>query len=176
MHIKNGSITIRNATSEDALQLCAWWNDGKIMAHAGFPLGLGTTIEGVCDSIASNSDDTMRLHIIEFNGKAIGEIHYRNKGDGIAQIGIKICDESYQEKGLGTSILGMFIKALFYDFGYKKIILDTNFSNLRAQHVYEKKLGFKKIGVRENCWSDQLGKLQSAVDYELTFDDWRRTW
>ena len=52
------------------------------------------------------------------------------------------------------------------DHGYKKIILDTNLNNTRAQHVYEK-LGFKKIRVKNNSWKNQLGELQSSVEYEL---------
>ena len=90
---------------------------------------------------------------------------YYNQGNNIAEIGIKICDSSYQEKGLGRIILSIFIKELF-NMGYDKIILDTNLKNKRAQHVYEI-LGFNKVRVRENCWKDQLGELQSAVDYEL---------
>lgn len=35
MFLQNNNITIRNATSEDASILCKWWNDGKVMAHAG---------------------------------------------------------------------------------------------------------------------------------------------
>ena len=49
---------------------------------------------------------------------------------------------------------------------WKKIALNTNLSNTRAQHVYES-LGFKKLGIRENSWKNQLGELQSTVDYEL---------
>lgn len=60
----------------------------------------------------------------------------------------------------------MLIHSLFLNYGYKKIILDTNLNNTRAQHVYEK-LGFKKIRVRDNSWKNQLGELQSFVDYEL---------
>jgi len=48
--------------------------------------------------------------------------------------------------------------------------LDTNLKNTRAQHVYEK-LGFRKVRTRINAWKDQLGELQSAVDYELTAED-----
>jgi predicted N-acetyltransferase YhbS len=51
--------------------------------------------------------------------------------------------------------------------------LDTNVKNERAQYVYEKKLGFKRIRVRENSWIDQLGEPQSAIDYELTKADWQ---
>ena len=45
-------------------------------------------------------------------------------------------------------------------------VLDTNLKNKRAQHVYER-LGFTKLRVNENAWTDQLGEWQSSVDYEL---------
>ena len=39
-----------------------------------------------------------------------------------------------------------------------------------AQHVYEE-LGFQKIRIRENAWKNQLGELQSFIDYEMHPDD-----
>ncbi|WP_279306871.1 hypothetical protein [Paenibacillus pseudetheri] len=39
MYIENGNLVIRNATANDVPLLYSWWNDGKIMAHAGFPNG-----------------------------------------------------------------------------------------------------------------------------------------
>lgn len=107
MERKYNDLLIREATIEDAEQLCIWWNDGKVMEHAGFP------------------------------------------------------------KGLGKVILSLFISTLFDEYGYKKVILDTNLNNKRAQHVYEQ-LGFKKVRINENSWKDQLGNWQSLVDYELT--------
>ena len=172
MLIKYEKLTIRNALQADAEQLCAWWNDGKVMAHAGYPNGLNITADEIRGSLVNDTDDTHRRHIIEFDGKPIGEMNYRNKGNHIAEIGIKICDFTQQEKGLGTTLLSMFIDALFNIYGYSKIILDTNTNNKRAQHVYEKKLGFKIVGVREQAWRDQLGVMQSAIDYELTKADW----
>ena len=68
-------------------------------------------------------------------------------GEGVAEIGIKICDFSYQNKGYGNELLHMLITYLFEDgdlnekYRVDKIILDTNLKNVRAQHVYEK-LGF----------------------------------
>lgn len=38
--------TIRQAKVSDAKQLAAWWNDGAVMTHAGFPNGVGTTLLG----------------------------------------------------------------------------------------------------------------------------------
>ena len=135
------------------------------MAHAGFPNGLYTCADEIEKQIETDSDNTKRHLIIEKEGVSIGEMSYHNLGNDIVEIGIKICNPDYQEKGLGHIILSMLIRELFNQ-GYEKIKLDTNLKNERAQHVYEK-LGFSKIGVRENCWRDQLGNLQSAVDYEL---------
>jgi len=59
----------------------------------------------------------------------------------------------------------MLISQLF-SMGYEKIILNTNLKNTRAQHVYEQ-LGFQKVRVCKDSWTDQVGVLQSFVDYEL---------
>lgn len=166
MRIEYKDICIRNAESIDCQQLAVWWNDGKIMEHAGFPNGLNTSAEEIEKQIETDCDNTKRRLIITKDNVSIGEMSYYNLGNCIAEIGIKICDTHYQEKGLGRIILSMLIRELFRQ-GYETIKLDTNLKNERAKHVYEK-LGFSKVGVRENCWRDQLGTLQSAVDYELT--------
>ncbi len=171
MFIQYHDIIIRNTEVRDCAQLAAWWNDGSVMAHAGFPLGLGTSTEKIAEEIASDSDDTVRRLVIEYRGRLIGETHWRNKGGGTAEIGIKICETAYQEKGLGRVILSLLIRDLF-DRGYSKIILDTNLRNTRAQHVYEM-LGFRKLRVHEDFWQDQVGVWQSFIDYELVPEDFR---
>ena len=135
------------------------------MTHAGFPNGLGTTAEAIAEKISTDTDDTTRRLVIEIDGQLIGETNYRNIGDGCAEIGIKICDFSRQEKGLGRILLSMLISELFR-LDYRKILLDTNLKNTRAQHVYEL-LGFHKVRVNIDSWKNQLGELQSSVDYEL---------
>ena len=139
------------------------------MAHAGFPNGLGTTAEEIEEQIKNDSDDTKRRLMIEYQNKAIGEMSYYNKGEHVAEIGIKICETEYQEKGLGRVLLSMLIGELFLQ-GYDRIILDTNLNNTRAQHVYET-LGFQKVRVNENSWTNQVGELQSSVDYALVRED-----
>ncbi|MBQ4158948.1 MAG: GNAT family N-acetyltransferase [Clostridia bacterium] len=168
MRIEYRDLCIRNAENEDAEILARWWNDGRVMAHAGFPNGLNTSAEKIRDSIRTDTDDTRRRLIIEKGENRIGEMSYRNIGGQRVEIGIKICESDYQEKGLGRNLLSMLIRALF-DKGFQEIVLDTNLNNTRAQHVYEL-LGFQKTGVRMNSWTDQLGNLQSAVDYALTED------
>lgn len=94
-------------------------------------------------------------------------------GDDTAEIDIKICERNFQEKGLGRLVLSLLLKELF-SMGYKKIVLDTNLRNTRAQHVYEL-LGFRKVRIKKDFWKDQVGELQSVVDYELLleeFVDW----
>ena len=41
MFLTYQDLTIRNATAEDAPLLERWWNDGALMAHAGYPNGTG---------------------------------------------------------------------------------------------------------------------------------------
>lgn len=170
MLLNHKNITIRNATISDAEQLASWWNDGGIMAHAGYPNGTGQTTQSIADSLKNDTDDTHGRLIIEIDGIAVGEMNYRNKGNGVAEIGIKICDFSLQNKGYGKKLLSMLIHSLFNDLNYNKIILDTNLENERAQHVYEQ-LGFVKLRINENSWKNQIGELQSSVDYELYQSD-----
>ena len=172
MFLQSGRIRIRNAASEDAERLAAWWNDGAVMAHAGWPLGLGTSPERVRGQIAEESDETTRRHIIEFDGAPIGEMNYRDLGGGRCEMGIKICEADMQNRGLGKVILSMFIEGLFRERGYAVVCLDTNLNNLRAQHVYEE-LGFRRLRVCRNSFRDQLGVWQSSVDYELTPEEFR---
>ena len=172
MQVRQGNLKIRQATKEDAPLLGRWWRDGAVMAHAGFPRGLDITDEEIAASLAGDSAEKGCRLLIEADGRPIGEMSYSNQGQGVAEIGIKICDSSQQGKGYGPKFLHMLIGALFLDLGFDKIILDTNLDNTRAQKVYEN-LGFKKVRVNRDAWRDQLGRLQSAVDYELTKEEWR---
>ena len=169
LFLNHKTLVVRTALPEDAHQLVRWWNDGSVMAHAGFPNGLGTTVGKEAARLPGN-----RM-MIEENGRPIGECSARAVGEGAAEIGIKICETDCQNRGVGRIVLSMFIGHLFAS-GFEKIILDTNLNNLRAQHVYET-LGFRKLRVNIDSWRDQLGRLQSSVDYELSpadFHDFTR--
>lgn len=172
MRLQHNELLIRDAAIQDAEQLCLWWNDGKVMEHAGFPHGLGTTADAIREQLQTNAtghSSGNHRHMILYRDVPIGEMNYHELDADTCEIGIKICDFSMQNKGLGKKILSLFIRALFDELGYRRIILDTNTKNLRAQHVYET-LGFRKHRINENSWQDQLGVWQSSVDYELTKD------
>jgi RimJ/RimL family protein N-acetyltransferase len=168
MYLKNDNLVLRYATVDDAQILCDWWSDGKVMAHAGFPNGVHTDVNKLIDSIKNETYISRRL-IIEIDSNRVGEMSYGIE-DEVAEIGIKICEFSYQDKGYGTKALKMLIGYLFEEIKAQKIILDTNLDNTRAQHVYEK-IGFRKVTVRTNSWKNQLGVLQSSIDYELKAED-----
>ncbi len=163
MRIQYKNLTIRKAEAADAKQLAAWWNDGAVMAHAGFPNGLGTTEEEVVKGLGNG------LLVVEENGRLIGECNYRKVSDGAVAIGIKICETDCQNRGVGRVVLSMLIRWLFRN-GYSKIVLDTNLTNTRAQHVYES-LGFRKVRTNIDSWKDQLGRPQSSVGYALVERD-----
>lgn len=170
MYLKDGDLVIRDATPTDAELLCAWWNDGNVMEHAGFPNGLGISRNAVAEQLAKDDDEIHRQLILEIDFVPVGEMNYRNKGNKTAEIGIKICNFEEHEKGFGTRYLKMLIGHLFYEKGYDRIILDTNVKNKRAQHVYDK-IGFRQVAIRVDSWRNQLGELQSFIDYELTKGD-----
>ena len=163
MNIQYENLTIRQAEAADAAQLTAWWNDGAVMAHAGFPNGLGTTEEEVIEGLENG------CMVIEESDHLIGECNYRKVSDGVAEIGIKICETDCQNRGVGRKVLSMLIGWLFRN-GYSKVVLNTNLTNTRAQHVYES-LGFCKVRINIDSWKDQLGRPQSSVDYELVEKD-----
>lgn len=86
--------------------------------------------------IADDSDETRRRLIIEYNDVRIGEMSFYVFENHRYEIGIKICESDYQEKGIGRVVLSMLIEELFR-MGANVIFLDTNLKNTRAQHVYE---------------------------------------
>jgi hypothetical protein len=51
MELRQDNLLIRYATLNDAKILCNWWNDGKVMAHAGFPDGINTIEEKIMKQI-----------------------------------------------------------------------------------------------------------------------------
>ena len=172
MNLLCGGLQIRHAEGADAEQLCRWWNDGTVMAHAGFPDGLGTTPEHIRGDLSRDSGEAGRRLMIMLDGCTIGEMNYARVDGRCAKIGINICDTAAQEKGYGTRLIAMLLETLFMHYGYDTVVLDTNLKNERAQHVYEKKLGFRRVGVRVNAWRDQRGEWQSAVDFALCKANW----
>ena len=168
--LRDKDLLLREAVVADARQLTDWWNDGQVMEHAGFPKGLNTTLEETQTLLENADPQKMVRLIIEVDGVSVGECSFRIIGRQ-AEIGIKLCAVEYQNRGYGTRALRLMIGQIFANDQIEKIVLDTNIDNKRSQHVYHS-LGFKKVATRYDAWQDQLGRWQTAVDFELTREDW----
>ena len=166
MHLTYKNLTIREASVEDAGQLARWWNDGAVMAYVGLPKGTGETAEEIAERLKRNNEGSQRLLILEADGAPVGEAHYCSEKEGEAEIGIKICEASLQDGGLGKRFLSMLIASLFEELGYGKIVLSVDEKNTRACHVYER-LGFRRARVLKDSWKNQLGEWRSSAEYEL---------
>lgn len=177
MRIQKDNIVIRSASIDDAVQLNKWWNDGNVMEHAGFPNGIGQSLENTITSIRAWEGKLSQLCIIEIDGKPIGELSYRIKDDNAAYPGWKICDFNYQNQGYGAKIILMLFEFIFTDdsinskFPMEKIVWDTMIENERAQYVYENKIGARKVGIRKDYWKDQTGRLRTSVEFEISKEE-----
>ena len=92
MEISNEDLTIQSAAPDDAALLCRWWNDGEVMAHAGFPDGLHASEAKVREELIAVAGGPLYQLIIEAGSTPAGEMHYRDQGGGVAENGVKICD------------------------------------------------------------------------------------
>lgn len=165
------NLSIRPAAIEDAKQLVIWWNDGQVMAHAGFPNGLHTNEEEVKEKLKENQEGNILRMMLEADDVCIGEMIYRRLDHETVDIGIKICEENYQDQGLGRIYLRMLMKHLFFDLKFQKIVLSTDLENTRAQHVYEL-LGFQKVRMVPNAWENQISEWRTTMEYECNVDSW----
>ena len=180
MRLEHGKIIVRDAERSDAAKLTEWWNDGDVMAHAGFPRGLGTTVA----KVEKELERPGRL-IIEYFGEPIGEMYYGlfEKGAKLlcseyivrselaSEIGIKICVPGKRERGIGRICLSMLIRELFR-LGVGEILLDTMTDNSRARHVYEL-IGFECMRVNIDSWVSPDGIAYSSADYRLVPEKFR---
>lgn len=172
MELRNNDLALREAMPSDARKLTEWWNDGDVMEHAGFPKGLDVTEEETRKMLEKTDPAKMMRLIIEVDEKPVGECSYRLEGHQ-AEIGIKLCETEYQNRGFGRKALRMMISHIFdlYE-QVEKIVLDTDVNNKRSRHVYEL-LGFSLVAIRPDAWQDQLGAWRTDVDYELTRENFQ---
>ncbi len=169
---RDGELLIRDARIYDSKQLFTWWTDGRVMAHAGFPKGLKTTLEAIQTRLEKQQSTFIKdgLWIIEYKRQPIGEMHHRIKDD-IASIGIKLCEHDMQGKGLGPQATRLLMAYLFERLQVNTIDVNTNVNNIHAQKMYER-LGFKPLGVRAKAFVDDQGQLQDAIDYRFPKASW----
>jgi hypothetical protein len=82
----------------------------KVMAHAGFPKGLNVEVSKIINRIQKMNLDLFKeqLIMIEYDKICIAEMHYKLGPTG-AQIGIRICDFNFHQKGIGSLALEIYV-------------------------------------------------------------------
>ena len=169
ININGKDFYLRSAKKEDAPTLLKWWNDGEIMAHAGFPLGLNTSISKIEQSIEKKSENNQLL-IMELDGIPFGEMNFKINDD-IAEFGIKICNKNLHSKGIGKAFLTKLFEYLFNERNCNIIKCDTDLKNKGSQNFYENKMNMRKVKIINNCFTNQIGELCSAVLFEITKEE-----
>jgi RimJ/RimL family protein N-acetyltransferase len=166
MHIKKGNFEIRPIDLSDADILCRWWNDGEVMKDLGALEGINISKAQVIEQLRTDPSKGIFPHMIVVDNNPIGQMHYGKVNDNIAEIVIEIGVVSMQNKGYGTMALRYLIDEAFH-VGYQKIQLHVIPGNSRAIHVYERKLGFKKVGMDGSEEENNL-----AIVMELCKEKW----
>lgn len=172
-------IMIRPLEEGDEETLYRWWNDGELMAHAGFPNGILQSKETIRIKITSGKEDvfskTRRFMICrQEDFKPIGEVNYHDwdARNQKCEIGIKVCEKPEQGKGYGYDALFYFIDFVMNHLNLNKIELTTMKDNLRAQKLY-KKLGFQPFGVSTDGYFDsRIGEFVDVIFMELLKKEW----
>jgi len=151
MTLTQNNLTIRPATQDDAKYLCKHWNAG------GWDIGI--------DDVEEMLDGSTAQHIIEVDGQVLGDIHYGDVEEKVAEIGVYIRNETYRGKGYGLVSLRIYASALFNTLGYEKIILNTSASNKSVRYICENKFNLQPI-IHENIEQPD-GSLETVVEYVL---------
>lgn len=176
------NIIIRQYELEDEKYIYKWWNDGKVMAHAGFYSGLMKSREAIKLDILQEVQKNelypkskrfmicKKESLIPIGGLCYNDWDSKNQK---CEIGIKICDIAEQGKGYGEDALHNFLKYLFRHLNLNKIELTAMKDNNKAQNLY-KKLGFKEIGIiREGYFDSRYGKFVDVVYMDLLKKDFK---
>jgi len=195
MKIEQDNITIRSAERQDAIRLNTWWNDGRVMAHAGFPNGLGESMEEtlaciewwnngsiiartdvseklgksseeVIDSTDGDNKNSHQLCIIEIDGIPVGELNYKIRSEeATAYPGWKICETDFQNKGYGPKIIIMLFDFLFTD---KKI----NSHHKLERIVWDTMLGNRRA---QHVYENKIGAKKTKI-VEHAWQDQTGAW
>lgn len=169
MNIRHNNLTIREATAtkDDAEYIF------KYRSQDEKNLTLSDVLESLEYSKKHGTPEPQ--HMIEVDGKIIGDIHYGNLDENkTAEIGIFLRDEDAKGKGYGTISLTMMIDRLLNYYGYEKILLNTGVDNASMRYIAENKFGLTPI-IHEDIYQESLGIYSDYVEYELKKENWKNS-
>jgi RimJ/RimL family protein N-acetyltransferase len=160
MRLRYKNIELRLATPDDAEYLVKYWNES----------GWGITLDEARErlDIAKNKEQ----HMIELDGRIIGDIHYGEAENNSAEIGVYIREETAKGKGYGKIIMAIYIDALINHLGYENILINTSVDNKAMRRISENTFGLTPT-IHENVYQEQSGTYESYVAYVLKKENWQ---
>lgn len=168
-------VTLRAFRRDDLEHLCRFNNDVAVELAGGgdppYPQSL-ERLQAEFDAEASKGGRNGPGFAIEADGHFIGQCALFRFDDvaHTAELGITIGDKAYWGKGYGREAI-----ALLLDYGFRlrnlrKIWLQVNGDNERAQHAY-RACGFVEEGrLRQHVWSN--GQYVDLVQMGVLREEW----
>ncbi len=168
----DGSLVVRRLEVADLPQLCVWRSDPRVLEFYGGRdtcLDLGAARDKFLPRISGESH--IRPCLLQLDGQALGYLQYYEVRDpqeyeladaeDTWAIDLFIGEPDLWGQGLGSRALIAVVEALFSEHGARRVVIDPQVTNNRAQRAYEK-AGFQKVkvlkehelheGRRRDCW------------------------
>jgi RimJ/RimL family protein N-acetyltransferase len=174
-------ISIRPLEPGDEEYLYRWWNDGSVMAPAGWFYGKLQGKEAIRDLVAGQKSDGETLErerrfIVCKRGsmEPIGEAGYSNwdARNQKAGLDLRIYEGDEQEKAYGLDALYHFVDFLFRYLNLNKLELTTLSDDKSAVDMYHR-MGFQDIGIsRQARFDARSGGFSDLVCMDLLRGDW----
>ena len=156
-HIKEiigEKVYLSKLNIEDAEKYVEWFCDFGMTDGIGKSDSIVTLLfeKRWIDKTLKNDELNLAIRDLK-NDKLIGncgfsEVNYKDK---IANVGIYIGEEKNRNNGYGTEALRLLVSYGFNRLNFNNIMLTVKSFNKRAIACY-KKVGFKEIGTRRECY------------------------
>ena len=136
-------LTIKETSHKDSENIKMLWNNGEVTKFAGFPDGIGVTMERLEKWIHWATSKPSRCHYSIYDNDQIycGETFFNLDEKGNASLDIKLLP-SARGKGIAQYALSYSIEQAFTIGGANRVYVDPHPQNEDAWKLY-KKLNFK---------------------------------
>jgi len=141
--VYTGKIRIKETDQSDLQNVMQLWNNGQVMFYAGFPRGLGVTIERLQQWLIGVNQDIFSRHysIYAENIGYCGETFYDiDRRHDLARLDIKLLPKA-QDKGIAAYAFSHVIDQVFSNNLATKAYADPHPDNKKASKLCAK-LGF----------------------------------
>ena len=159
---KQGPVTLRAVTPEDAPLYCRWMKDAFVAENYG-GADVDFTEEMAHGFFASRQGKPSFLILARPGGRPVGFCELAGIDETVrsATLGMFIGEAAARGRGLGAAALGALLEYGFGTLGLHSIWLSVWAGNVPALALY-RRAGFREAGRRRDAWRWR-GKLLSLI-------------